>query len=461
MRPTDCGFTHEFDWKLYPHAENLLVQHIDVFLRNNDFACNLSPRIEQETSTRFLDWIDHVILPEDVLSAKAIEETGFQEMDHIEAPTGMRVFMHPGAVFFPVLLSQENFIEVVLKPERLDHFIQVIGQNISREGDIYGPYRKAVISAQGTYILSAVERRGYNGFCVSEKLTEDTWEYRQALETFFCRQRYYESLEEAMEAIQELIYDTCKKLTPARVTDAFFRAERAYWERRNRAGQIQKARLDRLGLGWGNHDHHTYRSSRGNFTRLIKIFETLGFVCREQFFAGEEAGWGAQILEHPDCNIVLFTDIDLLKEERNENFTRHGLKQTTHRGTVGLWVELHGESILQAGLHHLAARFDFEKLRTDLKQSNIITMNPFSYFEFLKQAFTEGEMWHVDKGRLDNLLEKGLITVTQHDMFRKDGALGGHLENIQRAQGFKGFNQHSVSAIIKATDPRKYKIQGA
>lgn len=178
------------------------------------------------------------------------------------------------------------------------------------------------------------------------------------------------------------------------------------------------------------------------------------------FFAGEEAGWGAQVLEHPECDIVLFTDIDLLKEERNENFTRHGLKQTTQRGTVGLWVELHGESILQAGLHHLAARFDFGKLRTDLKQLNITTMDPFSYFEFLKQAFTEGETWHVDKERLDSLLEKGSITRTQHEMFLKTGVIGGHLENIQRTQGFKGFNQHSVSAIIKATDPRKYGVQG-
>ncbi len=460
MRPADGRAIQKFDWGLCPQAENLLVQHIDTFLKNNNFACKLSSRMEQETSTWFLDWIDHVVLPEDVVSAKDIEDVGFQQIDHLKAPTGMRVFMHPGAIFFPVLLSQENSTEVVLKPERLDHFIQVIGKGLSIEGSICGSYRKAIIAEQGDYILSAAERRGYDGFCVSEKLTEDTWEYRQTLETFFCRQRYYESLEEGMNATQKLIEDTCKKLSPARVTDAFFRAERAYWERRNRAGQIQKARQDRLGLGWGNHDHHTYRSSRGNFTRLIEIFETLGFICREQFFAGEEAGWGAQVLEHPECDIVLFTDIDLLKEERNENFTRHGLKQTAQRGTVGLWVELHGESILQAGLHHLAARFDFGKLRTDLKQLNITTMDPFSYFEFLKQAFTEGETWHVDKERLDSLLEKGSITRTQHEMFLKTGVIGGHLENIQRTQGFKGFNQHSVSAIIKATDPRKYGVQG-
>lgn len=457
MKPKDSGLADRFDWGLYPQTEKFLIDHIDTFLKNHRFANNLSLSMEKDTSTRFLDWIDHVVLPEDVASAKALEEVGFQETDQSEAPTGMRVFMHPGAVFFPVLLGKKRFTEIALKPERLDHFIQVIGRNIPRKGDLYGPYRKAVISLQDTYILSAVERRGFCGF-LEPRTVSDTQEYRQTLETFCCRQRYFETLEEAMDSTRRVVEDRCEKLSPGRTTDAFFRAERLYWERRNRAGQIQKARQDRLGLGWGNHDHHTYRSSRKNFIRLIKIFEILGFICREQFFAGEEAGWGAQVLEHPECNIVLFADIDLLQEERDIDFTRHGLKQTSHRGTVGLWVELHGESILQAGLHHLAARFDFEKLRADLNQSNVNTMAPFSSFEFLKQAFTEGEIWPVDKERLDVLMEKDLITGSQHGMFLKTGARGGHLENIQRTQGFKGFNQHSVSAIIAATDPRKYPV---
>lgn len=461
MKSKDYAFADHFDWELYPQTEDLFVQHISTFLKNNSFAYKLSSGMEQETSTRFLDWIDHMVLPEDIRSVTAMKEAGFEEAGYIEAPKGIRVFIHRGAIFFPVLLAKKRFTEVVLKPERLDHFIQVMGKGLSIEGSIYGPYRKVVVSIQGDYILSAVERRGYNGFCVSEKTTEDIWEYRQALEAFFCRQRHYESREEGMYAIQKLIEDVSKRLTPARVTDAFFRAERAYWEKRNWAGQIQKARQDRLGLGWGNHDHHTYRSSRENFTRLIKVFDTLGFSCREQFFAGQEAGWGAQVLEHPECNVVLFTDIDLLKEERDKNFTREGLTQTPHLGTVGLWVELHGESILQSGLHHLAARFNFEKLRSDLKQLNINTMNPFSSFEFLKQAFTEGETWRVDKKRLDGLLEKGSVPQVQHEMFHKSGAIGSHLENIERTQGFKGFNQHSVSAIITATDPRKYKVHGA
>lgn len=455
MKHEKQDLAHEFDWGLYPHAENFLTHHIDIFLKNNNFARILSTRLERETSTRFFDWIDHIVLPDYVTSEKEIKGLGFQEIDQINAPTGMRVFVYPKAIFFPILLSKENFTEIGIKPERLDHFIQTTGKGIYREGDIYSPYRKAIVSSQGSYILSAVERRGSRDFIVPEK-SNDTQEYRQALETFFCRQRYFEDIEDGMDATQKLLENVCTKLSAERVTDAFFRAERMYWERKNKAGQMQKTRQDRFGLGWGNHDHHTYRSSRKNFTRLIKIFETLGFLCREQFFAGEEAGWGAQILEHPKCNIVLFADVDLQKEEKVEDFSHNGLQQTTHLGTVGLWVELHGESMLQAGLHHLAARFNFEKLRDDLRQFNIGMMNPFSYFEFLKQAFSEVETWNVDKNRLNALLEKNSITNVQYEAFLVNGAIGSHLENLQRTQGFKGFNQHSVSAIINATDPRKY-----
>ena len=38
----------------------------------------------------------------------------------------------------------------------------------------------------------------------------------------------------------------------------------------NRAAQVQNARQDRLGLGWANHDHHTFRCSRQFFPRVME-----------------------------------------------------------------------------------------------------------------------------------------------------------------------------------------------
>ena len=49
----------------------------------------------------------------------------------------------------------------------------------------------------------------------------------------------------------------------------------------------------------------------------------------------------------------------------------------------------------------------------------------------------------------------GSITDDQFAEFTKNGAIGSHLENLQRKGGFKGFNQHTVSLIIVETDPRK------
>ena len=106
-------------------------------------------------------------------------------------------------------------------------------------------------------------------------------------------------------------------------------------------------------------------------------------------------------------------------------------------------------------MHHLECRFDHALLRDQLKAKGINTMKPFSDFPFLKQAFTEGERWPVRTPRAERLRASGSITDDQFAEFTNTGAIGSHLENLQRKGGFKGFNQHAVSVIIADTDPRK------
>jgi len=93
-----------------------------------------------------------------------------------------------------------------------------------------------------------------------------------------------------------------------------------------------------------------------------------------------------------------------------------------------------------------------------LQRQGVNTMKPFSDFEFLRQAFTEGERWPVRRERAKRLADAGLISREQCDQFVRDGAIGSHLENLQRHGGFKGFNQKAVSVIISATDPRKQQL---
>jgi hypothetical protein len=136
------------------------------------------------------------------------------------------------------------------------------------------------------------------------------------------------------------------------------------------------------------------------------------------------------------------------------NFLKQPLAPRQQKGTVGLWCALHGESIFDAGLHHLAARFLFREVERDLRKEKELMLPAFSRFPYLHQAFTQGEKWQVDPPRIKRLHKAGIVKSQQSKVFLKEGAIGSHLENIQRDQGFKGFNQESVSDIIRRTDPR-------
>lgn len=449
----------EFEWELCPELDRFLGEVVAAFLEHNRVAARLAERMLEETSTRFIDWIDHVVLPRSKTDPARLKAAGLEVIQAPGAAGGMRLFAHPRSYLFPLLVGENAETEICLKPEELDHFLRALGSGVAVEGEPFAPLRRAAASREGGYVLSAVERRGYGGFVVEK--ADDLREYADVLSAFFRRKRLFDHDEEGLERTQKLV-DTClRRLKRERVCDAFIRTERAYWQRRNRAGQIQRARQDGLGLGWGNHDHHTYRSSRENFAALVRLFVALGFAPRETYYPGAGAGWGAQVLEHEVCRTVLFTDVDLSPDEARVDFPRVGLAHRKELGTVGLWVGLHGESLLQAGLHHLAARFDFERLRGDLEQLGAKVMPPFSYFDSLKQAFTVGEVWQPGGSRLDRLLAQSSITRDQFERFAGEGALGGHLENLERNQGFKGFNQSAVTRIIQATDPRVQAAPGA
>ena len=76
-----------------------------------------------------------------------------------------------------------------------------------------------------------------------------------------------------------------------------------------------------------------------------------------------QAGWGAQVLEQKDSQVVIFADVDLSADEVVEDFSHAQLPRRPEFGTVGLWCLLHGEAFLDAGMHHLECRFDFAAAR--------------------------------------------------------------------------------------------------
>jgi hypothetical protein len=446
----------KFDWPLCYEAENLILRYLEAFLSHHSFANKLQSRMRNETGTLFIDWVDHLIMSP--AAEPELRKVGYQQEHGIETLAGQRALWHPEALLPRVVIdpTAKQAVaphEAALRVDSLADFFAIHDLPFHPHGAPMTRYRKAVVGQpQSGPELAAVERRGYRGYVPVEHAPTTSAALLKAHELWHTRNRVSES--DSFDETHALLDELVSRVGRDAACHAVFAEERLFWERRNRAAQVQKRRQDGLGLGWANHDHHTFRSSREHFVDLMRCLEKLGFERRERYYAGAQAGWGAQILEQSVEGIVAFCDVDLEPQETEIDFSRVGLPASKRLGTIGLWVGLHGESFLQAGMHHLECRFDYELLRKQLAEENVSTMNPFSDFPFLKQAFTEGERWPVRRERVEHLLNRGLIDQTQFEKFVSEGAIGSHLENLQRKGGFKGFNQKSVSVIIQATDPR-------
>lgn len=453
LRKNKLGAESRFDWPLCYEAEAFILQRIDAFLQRNSFALGLANRMRLEAGTLILDWTDHLLLP--TSDEAAVRAVGFVDDPLGENAGGCTALWHPEAMLPRVLFAASNVkypLALAVRPEFVAEFAAAHGVTNKIEGEPLSRFRKLLIHEENGTQLFAVERRGYRGYLAREA---DVKAFLAARELCQTRRRLWANDADGFRHLHERVGQMVELVGRDLACHIFFEEERSFWEKRNRAGREQKRRQDVLGLGWANHDHHTFRSSREFFVDLIKVLAALGFERRERYYAGAEAGWGAQIVEQPIEGVVIFNDVDLASTETEVDFSRQPLTPGAILGTIGLWCGLHGESILGAGMHHLECRFDHALLREQLAAVNIKTMKPFSDFPFLKQAFTEGERWRVAPERLERLRSSGLITDEQRQKFTEEGAIGSHLENLQRKGGFKGFNQHAVSLIIAETDPRK------
>lgn len=447
--------TSHYDWQPHPHATTFINQLMKQFLNQSPWLVSFKNEVLARTGTRLFDWVDHFCIHETTEYDSELTGTGFLA----SADSYPRIFYHEEALLPPVHLVETITPRLYLKVESVVDFIAAQGPTLNNISDIQGSrgdsLRSVLIERQPGCEIWAMERHGHPMTkVISRKSCHDLKTITHHLEAFRTRKRNIKTSSIGFNHAEELIIHAISELGVPRTCDLFFNAERKYWQIRNRAARIQKGRQDALGLGWANHDHHTYRSSREHFARLISLLELLGFQCRERFYAGKEAGWGAQVLEQPDAGIVIFADVDLSDDEVIIDFAHQPLPTRPRLGTVGLWCRLHGESFLEAGMHHLECQFDFNAAKKQLLEENVETMPPFTDLPHLKQAFTNGEIWPVMLERIESLLQDQLITSEQAEHFRTNGAIGSHLEILQREAGFKGFNQSGINDIIRKTDPR-------
>jgi len=445
-----------YAWEPQPAAARLVKQLIgDCRTRNPEIA-KLADDLRTKTGTRLADWVRSIFVTDDGGLKKQLAAAGF-ETDQRQPEISL--WQHPAGLFPEIVVGDNKGEDRQVESGTFDAALTIAADSLDdlkKSGrwqqveplEPSSPERieRAVLDATNRVALMVVAQR--------------TADARDTFSVFQDRPRGESDVVSDFAATSQRIDSAAQQRGTDWACDLFFAAEREYWMSRNHAARVQHERQQQLGLGWGNHDHHTYRSSRSCFHLLVAALEQLGLECRERFYAWQESGWGAQLMENPRTWIDVLADVDLSPEEITGDFAHHplpprGETNADELGTVGLWCALHGESFLRAGMHHLECQFDFDEAREQLAAAGVETMAPFTDFPHLRQAFTAGQMWPVAEERLAPLVDSAKITAQQADQFRDSGALGSHLEILERNDGYKGFNQTGVSDIIGRTDPRK------
>lgn len=461
-------------WQVWHETEKYIQDLLAKFVDHCPKGRMIAELMEKETNTHLVHWVDYISVGGGESKQQELKNLGFNNNYLYVGPNAMAM-RHSQADFprFVVRLSETvsdaSVIRVAIRCDSLEEFRARFNCKTLITGSLNGYLARCTFDVAGGHNLIIIERCGCRNILPLETTAPRLVKMSQTRELWLRRERFFNNDQKGMVQTRDLAEEMVSLVGSDLAAAIMLEGERYYWWTRNEAAQVQKTRQDRVGLGWANNDHHTFRSSRENFADLIKIFEKLGFVCRERFYAGEEAGlrlaeadyyghakagWGAQILEHP-MGGVIFADVDLAPAEVDIDFAHQPLEPLPNLGTIGLWCGLHGESILQAGMHHLAIRCDFEAIRQELPKLGVKVNEPFTNLDYLKQAFTAGQRWLVDQKRLDDLLAKKMITAEQYQKFATDGAIGSHLGCLQRWGGYKGFHSKGVSGTILETDPRK------
>lgn len=439
-------------WNRAPEATALFDDLFRSFATANPLLAQLEDRFLSVAGVRIQNLVDHWILPTDEALKAKLPTLGLVEH---EMPEGDRVWKHPGARL-PALRfkSKRTTPCLALLVENIDSFANANEITLDAcHGDIDSGYQCAHLSLPAGELMP-ITRQGYNGYAPGTLSEAEAGRLATLRQKLSQRQRVGEE-STVIALATDLARELVTELGIGRATDEFFLSERNYYIKKNSAAQWQYAQQEKIGIDWANHDHHTYRSSRASFRALIQLFKTLGFVTRERFYAGAEAGWGAQVLEHPISRVVLFADVDIAPEELDIDFATVDLPERDTLGTIGLWCALHTSSIAEAGMHHIECEYDFERSKTLLEAHGHAVMPPFTDLPMLKQAFTVAEKWQVPSTRIQPLVEANLLTKAQGEQFLAQGAPGSHLEILQRWEGFKGFNKTGVSSIIRDTDARR------
>lgn len=434
------------DWQPQPDAEATFRGWLAERLARNEAAAAFAQALHEGSAIRLRDLVDHVVFA-DHATRDAIGAAGWSE-----AEPG--VWRNPRGMFPPFLAGEAE--TVWLRVESVERFASAHHLTAPIEGEPLAALRR-VLAFPGATAFGVLERNGSPAFA---PLADDPAERRIAritLQRFRARRRQFDTVEKGLAYTEALVDAAIADLgSPHRACALWLMAEREYWQMRCHAAQVQKARQDALGVGWANIDHHTYDSSRAHYQHTIAILEKLGYELREMLYAGDMAGWGSQVLEQPVIGSTIFADVDLAPHEVDLDFAHEPLPPLERHRRAGILCALHGESILEQGLNHVACFYDQKAMRAQMGALGIRMMPPFSDMPHLYQELTFGDWAPVDPARVDALEAAGHLPAEEAERIRAEGAIITHLENIERNDGYKGFNKPGIDGVLQKLDPRRY-----
>lgn len=424
--------------KVFPDTEDFVGDLLREACESNDDVLMISEKIQEHTPTTLRDWIESFTLSGALLYE--IEELGYRLRSTVY---GQKLYVHPQGIF-PVLRVFPGPVQVVrgitIKVESLSVFRYLSGFYGEIDGTPGSGYSRILLSDKGGVLLFAAEKNS-DAWMPEDLETGEIQELLDARNLIVQRRRLFDPDENAWHSTERLIDRVLGLVGKDRCASLFLENERRFWEARNSPAKYMKSQQDKLGLGWGNHDHHTFRCRRRHFHSFIRLLKTMGFEYRNKILvrSSPEPGWGVLIMDHPGTGAVISADVDILPEEFEADFGNDELNDLEGFGPVGLWTALHGESILEAGMHHLGARYNYTALKEQLARVNIDIMEPFTDLPYFKQAYVHGERWFVTRMRLENLRKFPSIGEEDLNNIAANGVLGSFLECTHRAEGYRGF----------------------
>ena len=294
-------------------------------------------RLRQQTGTRLIDWVDHFALPASDCLESRLEQTGFLPHDHVR----YGVWDHPGGLFPQVVTHPNPTWRLAVRVESVADFLAAQGlepRHTRLKASRSRHFERLASERHSEFEFWVVERHGYRGWETSELTSghvEAVLDYDRGVWAAVAALR--RSLSTVSQRLANWSAPPSPIWGPAVPPTCSSRPNAA-------TGPAAIAPPDskmpaRMPLVWAGPTTITTptAAAANTFCPLIGSLEDLGLVCRERFYAGREAGWGAQVLEQEESQVVVFADVDLSAAEVCDDFAHAPLSPAgafRHRRTV-------------------------------------------------------------------------------------------------------------------------------